>query len=80
MAHSFRRTPISGNCCARSDKFFKRQAARRLRVAVRGALAAGRLDTLPHRLEIATQRDSAKDGKGWFGDLPQRQRQQLMRK
>ncbi len=80
MARSFRLTPISGICSARSDKFFKRQAASRLRVAVRGALAAGRHDILPHACEIATQWDSAKDGRGWFGDLPQAQRQRLMRK
>ncbi len=80
MARSFRHLPISGNTCARSDKWFKQQAARRLRTAVRGALRAGRHEILPHRLEIASVWESPKDGKGWFGDLPQAQRRRLMRK
>ena len=80
MARSFRRTPISGHTFARSDKAFKRQAARRLRLAVRGALRSGEFEVLPHAREIATQWDSRKDGKAWFGDLPFQQRQSLMRK
>ncbi len=80
MAQSSRRTPISGNTGARSDRVFKRQAARRLRVAVRGALRSGRHENLPHAREIATQRDSRKDGKRWFGDLPLQQLAAVMRK
>ncbi len=80
MARSFRHTPISGNTCARSDAFFKRQAARRLRLAVRGALRSGRDEILPHAQEIASQWDSRKDGKGWFGHLPPQQLEPLMRK
>lgn len=80
MARSFKRTPISGNTCARSDKVFKRQAARRLRFAVRVALKSGRDEILPHANEIATQWDSRKDGKGWHGDLPSQQLASLMRK
>ena len=80
MARSFKRTPICGNASARSDKWFKRQAARRLRFAVRGALSGGRHEVLPHRHEIADVWDSGKDGKGWFGDLPPEQRRRLARK
>ena len=80
MARSFQRTPICGNTCVRSDKWFKRQAARRLRVAVRGALRSGRHEILPHRFEIADAWDSGKDGKSWFGDLPETRRRRLMRK
>ncbi len=80
MARSFQRTLITGNTFASSDKWFKRQAARRLRVAVRSALQAGRHEILPHRFEIATAWDSAKDGKGWIGHLPREQRRRLMRK
>ena len=80
MARSFRSTPITGNTCARSDAFFKRQAARRLRVAVRRALAAGRIDVLPLAREIASQWESRKDGKCWIGDLPALQLAPLMRK
>ncbi len=80
MARSFQRTPICGNTCVRSDKWFKRQAARRLRVAVRGALQDGRHEILPHRNEIATAWDSGKDGKAWIGDLPAGHRRRLMRK
>ena len=74
MARSFRRTPISGNCSDSSDKWFKRQTARRLRVAVHGALQAGRHEILPHRYEIASAWESGKDGKSWFGHLPPGQR------
>ena len=80
MARSFKRTPITGNASASSDKWFKRQASRRLRVAVRGALRAGRHEILPHRREIASVWESAKDGKGWIGDLPAGQLRRLMRK
>ena len=80
MARSFKRTPICGNATVRSDKWFKRQASRRLRVAVRGTLQAGRHEILPHRFEIATAWDSGKDGKRWIGDLPSKQRRRLMRK
>ncbi len=80
MARSFQRTPICGNTSARSDKRFKRQAARRLRVAVRGALRNGRHEILPHRHEIASAWTSAKDGKHWFGDSPHERRSRMMRK
>ena len=80
MARSFRRTPISSNTCARSDAFFKRQAARRLRVAVRGALRSGRVEILPQAREIATSWDSRKDGKHWFGHLDPQQLSPRMRK
>lgn len=80
MARSFFRTPISGNTYASSDKWFKRQASRRLRVAVRVALRTGRSEILPHRFEIASAWDSANDGKRWFGGLSHDQRQRLMRK
>ncbi len=80
MARSFKRTPICGNASARSDKWFKRPAARRLRVAVRGALGNGRHEILPHRREIADVWDSGTDGQGWFGDLPPAQRRRLARK
>ncbi|MCP5016729.1 MAG: hypothetical protein GY938_15905 [Ketobacter sp.] len=79
MARSFQRTPISGNCSVRSDKWFKRQAAGRLRVAVRGALRTGRHEILPQTREIAAAWDSGKDGKRWFGDLPRERRRRLMK-
>ena len=80
MARSFRRTPIAGNTCARSDKLFKRQAARNLRFAVRTALRSGRDEILPHAFEIASEWESPKDGKRWFGHLPPEQLAPLMRK
>ena len=80
MARSLRRHPISGNCLAASDKYFKRQAASRLRVAVRTALRSGRHEILPQAREIASQRASRKDGRGWVGNLPPAQLAALMRK
>ena len=80
MARSFKCTPISGNCSVPSDKWFKRQAARKLRVAVHGALQSGHHEILPHRHEITSAWESGKDGKSWFGHLPHRQRRRLMRK
>ncbi len=80
MARSLKRTPISGNTCVSSDKWFKRQAARRLRVAVRVAIRTGRHEILPQAREIASAWESGKDGKHWFGDLPHERRRQLMRK
>ncbi len=80
MARSFKRTPICGNAAVSSDKWFKRQAARRLRVAVRGALQAGRHEILPEAREIATARDSGKDGKHWIGGLPSGQLRRLISK
>ena len=80
MARSFMRTPISGNANASSDKWFKRQASRRLRVAVRVVLRSGSCGIFPHPHEVASAWDSAKDGKRWIGDLPRNQRWRLMRK
>lgn len=80
MARSFRRTPISGLTNARSDKLFKRQTARRLRSAVRGALRTQRHETLAHASKIASRWDSRKDGKAWFGHLPPQRLRQMMRK
>ncbi len=80
MARSTRRTPIFGNCCAPSDKFFKRQATSRLRIAVRAALRSGDGEILPIAQEIASEWTSRKDGKRWLGDLPPAQLEPLMRK
>ncbi len=79
MARSFRHTPIFGNARVGSDKPFKRRAARSLRLAVRAALASG-FEILPEPREIASQWDSLKDGKRWFGHLSADQLAPLMRK
>ncbi len=80
MARSTRRTPIFGNCCAPSDRLFKRQAARRLRFAIRIALRSGDGEILPHAQEIASAWDSLKDGKRWLGDIPPDLLEPMMRK
>jgi len=80
VARSRRQTPISGNCFGSSDKFFKRQAASRLRVAVRSALRSRPGEILPVAREIASEWTSRKDGMRWLGRLCPEQLERLMRK
>jgi hypothetical protein len=67
MARSRKKTPISGITTARSEKQDKRLANRKVRRAVKQALAgSGDVDVLPHRRELTNPWTMAKDGKAWF--------------
>jgi hypothetical protein len=67
MTRSRKKTPISGITAARSEKQDKRLANRKVRRAVKQALAASAsLDVLPHRRELTSPWTMAKDGKTWF--------------
>jgi len=67
MARSVKRTPVSGITTAKSEKYDKRMANRKLRRAVRQALhRAECVEVLPHRRELTDPWTMAKDGKMWF--------------
>lgn len=61
MSRSRKKTPISGNANAKSDKVFKRQKAKARRRA-------------SDPVEKKDSWDSAKDGKHWFGGHPEEQK------
>jgi hypothetical protein len=64
MSRSHRHMPISGNTKAKSDKADKQKANRKLRVAMRGAVARGD-EALPTLRQVFTENTFAKDGKRW---------------
>ena len=67
MTRSRRKTPISGITTASSEKQDKRLANRKVRRAVKQALAGKvDVDVLPHRRELTHPWTMAKDGKIWF--------------
>jgi hypothetical protein len=67
MARSRKKTPTRGLTSARSAKQDERLANRKIRRAVKQALAASdELDVLPHRRELTNPWTMAKDGKAWF--------------
>jgi hypothetical protein len=67
MTRSRKKTPISGITTVRSEKRDKRLGNRRVRRAVKQALATSvDVDILPHRRELTNPWTMAKDGKIWF--------------
>jgi hypothetical protein len=67
MTRSRKKTPISGITTVRSEKQDKRLGNRRVRRAVKQALATSvDVDILPHRRELTNPWTMAKDGKIWF--------------
>ena len=67
MTRSRKKTPISGITTAESEKQDKRLANRRVRRAVKQALATSvDVDVLPHRRDLTNPWTMAKDGKMWF--------------
>lgn len=65
MSRSRKRSPAGGITTARSDKAWKRIAARRMRAAERVALSSG--SDVPDRRVIDSVWNWAKDGRHWFG-------------
>jgi len=67
MARSYRRTKLFGNICARSEKWDKRQANRKLRHLVRLHFKAAEIpEVLPIMREVANIWSFAKDGKSYW--------------
>lgn len=67
MTRSRKRTPITGNTTATSEKEDKVQAHRRIRRRVVQTLCLHRDgDVLPHERELSNPWGMAKDGKGLF--------------
>jgi hypothetical protein len=66
VSRSRRRTPISPNTLAETDKPYKAAEHRRERAAVRTALANE--DETPDPRAFGDPRGADKDGKHWFGD------------
>ncbi len=67
MARSRKKTPIGGNAIARSEKYDKQKANRKLRRSVREAVAA-EAEVLPLLRQVSDTWTFNKDGKQWFGD------------
>ncbi len=70
MSRSFKKTPIQGHSCARSEKQDKRIANRRMRANIKTALASSfdpEADVLPALREVTNVYDMSKDGKSYFG-------------
>lgn len=65
MSRSERHTPISGITTARSEKRDKQRWHRRLRAAVREALARGD-EVMPVERDVSDPWSMAKDGKTWW--------------
>ncbi len=78
MSRSKRRTPITGNSMAESEKQDKRIANRTLRAHVRTAMA-GCAELMPDIREISDRWVMDKDGRHWF-DPQTRTGQKMMRK
>lgn len=68
MSRSYRKTPIVGASCSRSNKRFKQYEHRAERKKIKQLLALG-IENLPHPKEYGNEWDSPRDGKNWFGDL-----------
>ena len=72
MSRSRKKTPISGNTTAKSEKKFKQASNRNFRHRVHQALYAGMqgdlscFDILPEKKEITNIWDGPKDGKSYF--------------
>lgn len=62
MSRSRKRLPIAGMTICASEKRDKRQANRKLRAAVRGAMAGSR-DVIPELREVSDVWTFGKDGK-----------------
>ncbi|MCX7177995.1 MAG: hypothetical protein NTX56_04230 [Proteobacteria bacterium] len=58
---------MSGVTTCESEKYDKQTANRRLRVAMRGALASD-ADVMPALREVSDTYCFGKDGKRWWGD------------
>lgn len=65
MSRSYRHTPIHSMTTARSEKEDKRIANRKLRAAVRTAMAA-RKEIMPDLRDVSDPWSMAKDGKVWW--------------
>lgn len=67
MSRSRKRTPVSGNTIAESDKAFKVISHRQERAAARSAAVSDEDAGPPHPKEHGNPWKSQKDGKHWFG-------------
>lgn len=67
MSRSRKKHNISGIAVCKSEKQDKRLANRRLRAAVREAMAYG-AEVMPELREISNVWTFGKDGKQWWGD------------
>lgn len=65
MTNTFRRTPISGNTTARSEKRDKQFANRRFRVLCKNAIRLGK-DPFYTLREVSNRYNFDKDGKHWW--------------
>lgn len=68
MSRSRKRTPVSANTLAESDKPFKIISHRQSRAGVRSAVVAEDEAAPPHSKEYGNPWKSQKDGKHWFGE------------
>ena len=67
MSRSRKRTPVSGNTIAESDKWFKTASHRQERAAVRVEHARDLEAEFPSPKAHGNPWKSQKDGKHWFG-------------
>lgn len=68
MSRSVFKTPITGNTCARSEKYDKQKANRRLRRRVRVAIAVGDDSAVDLGIrDVSNVWAFQKDGKHWHG-------------
>ena len=77
MSRSKRHTKIFPSTCAESEKWYKQVANRRLRrrvaVAIRKSVRTGEEpDTLPIADEVSDAWNGPKDGKGYWGEAPEK--------
>lgn len=68
MSRSRKRTPVSANTCAESDKPFKAASHRQERAAVRVEFARDPEAVAVSPKAFGNPWKSAKDGKHWMGD------------
>lgn len=71
MSRSRKKTPIIGMTTTDTEKQDKRHANRKLRVAVRNALA-GEEEIMPELREVSDVWSFGKDGKRWVDDADPR--------
>lgn len=77
MSRSRRKTKIFSSTCAESEKWYKQVAHRRLRRrvadAIRESIRTGdEPETFPIEDEISDPWDGPKDGKGYWGEAPEK--------
>ena len=66
MARSRKKTPITGTCCATSERYYKRVRAHQERQAVRQALAGGDYAAAEAEMVPWDEYETGRDGKSWM--------------